>query len=107
MNMEVIRTVWVCQCYMLVHANGECCEEVHETWAELGEREVATMGLLTEEHACRIDVTSLGQKPGTEFVRGEEDCDCERREFSWSACEGCGNPDGGTRYGFTLWRELH
>lgn len=32
-----------------------------------------------------------------------EDCDCDRREFSWSPCEGCGSTLGGAREALTIW----
>ena len=32
-------------------------------------------------------------------------CGCDRIDFSWSACEGCGSTLGGERYVYTLWTE--
>ena len=28
---------------------------------------------------------------------------CETRDFSWSPCDGCGCPLGGTRHAYTWW----
>jgi hypothetical protein len=46
-----------------------------------------TMGMDREEHECG----------------GAEECDCEVRSFSMSACEGCGSDLGGERYAMTIW----
>lgn len=85
--------LWVCQCCMLVHANGECCDETHEKkpLSEIKPTDDLSMGLLTEDHA---DTCTPADR--------EEGCDCEKKEFSWDACDGCGSNDGGDRYGMTL-----
>lgn len=101
MNRDrILRTIWVCQCCMLSHANGECCaEDSHggdgmHPLSLIGAAESVTMGLLAEEH----------QDECTEEDR-EEGCECDRRTFSWSSCEGCGSALGGDRYALTLWDE--
>lgn len=97
--------IWVCQCCMLDHANGECCpDESHggdgiAPWAATDSvRFAATMGMLTEEHDEDCEVRIAGDHNAAE-------CGCERREFSGSQCEGCGSCLAGERFAFTLWRE--
>lgn len=104
-------TIWVCQSCMLHHANGECgsChmnmdDPYRETDAHdrepmglidqpMSGREMATMGMLREEHDCDTRWSDWR----------ERDCGCETRSFSWSSCEGCGSNLGGERHAFTVW----
>jgi len=93
-------TIWVCQCCMLSHANGECCpDDSHggdgiAPWATFDfTRFHAWMGLSREEHAEGCD------------PEGEWDCDCDRRSFSRSRCEGCGSWLAGYRHAFGVTRE--
>lgn len=96
---KVLGTIWVCQCCMLTHANGECCaDDQHggdgrEPLSLIGAGESVTLGMSAEEHADGC----------TEDVRNNHGCDCERREFSWSSCDGCGSVLGGDRFALTLW----
>jgi hypothetical protein len=84
---------------MLTDANGECCaDDSHggdgiEPWSDVNAQFEITMGLLAEEHheECQVRIT------GGWLV------DCERREFSWSSCDGCGSSLAGSRYAFALW----
>lgn len=96
-------TVWVCHCCAATHANGECCDgDIYrcdrEPWAEVDDRFHVTAGLTSEEHAPECEVALTGEWPV------DYECDCERREFSWSSCDGCGSGLGGSRYAHTLWR---
>ena len=88
----LIDVMWVCQCCMLCHANGECCDGGHdrEPLNRIEPGESVTMGLASEEHS--------------EYCTGDE-CDCERIEFSTYPCEGCGTSLHGDRYAFTLWQD--
>jgi len=101
MRDELIGTIWVCQCCMLDHANGECCADDQHggdgiaPWATLAADEHVTMGLLTDEHD-----EECPRRAGDR----EAECDCERREFSTSQCEGCGSWLAGDRYAFAAWR---
>jgi hypothetical protein len=96
-------TIWVCMCCMLTDANGECCaDDSHggdgiEPWSDVNAQFEITMGLLAEEHheECQVRIT------GGWLV--DYECDCERREFSWSSCDGCGSSLAGSRYAFALW----
>lgn len=89
--------IWVCVCCTLEYANGECCADHDDIapWSDLSDKYTVTMGLLTSEHDEECEV----------YVTGEHshECDCERREFTWSSCDGCGS-SGGERHAFTLWR---
>lgn len=98
----IICNMAVCQCCMLIHANGECCaDDSHGgddrvPWSEVDflAGYSVTMGLLTEEHSDGC----------TEADREADRCDCEGPWFSWSRCDGCGSALGGNRWAFTLWR---
>lgn len=99
-------TIWVCQCCMLSHANGECCaDDTHggdsiAPWADLDwQRFGVTMGLGAEDHAEDCEVRLTGEWP----VNYE--CDCDRIDFSRARCDGCGSYLHGERHAFSLWRE--
>lgn len=99
---QCLGLIWVCQCCMLVHANGECCadDEGHdkEPWALIeGKDHTVTMGLLAKEHHEECEVFKTGGYP----VNYE--CDCAENTFSTSQCEGCGTYMHGERHAFTLW----
>lgn len=90
--------LWVCQCCMLEHGNGECCaDDSHggdgvAPWSAFDfARFSVTMGLLRKYHegGCLAD----------------EDCDCERESFGRWPCSGCGSGLAGERFAFTMWRE--
>jgi len=95
----LIGTIWVCQCCMLSHANGECCTDDDHggdgipPWSSLERGYTMTMGLLDEEHECH---DNDGNRP--------DECDCERDTFSKSRCDGCGSWLAGERQAFALWR---
>ena len=99
----IVCDMWVCQCCMLSHANGECCADDEHggdgiaPWSEVNYLAgyTVTMGMLDEEHECHDD---NGTRP--------DECDCERREFSKSRCDGCGSWLHGSRYAFTLWQQV-
>lgn len=101
LRAEIIGTIDVCECCMLIHANGECGDhdehgEGYEPLSRIGFPEyTVTMGLLAEEHSEYC----------TEEDREADQCDCEGPSFSWQSCEGCGSHLGGNRYKLTLWRE--
>lgn len=91
-------TLWVCQCCMLDHANGECCpDDAHggdgvAPWSAIDfARFGVAMGLATEEHADGCDA--------------DEECECDRASFSRSRCDGCGSFLAGERHAFWLTRE--
>lgn len=68
-----------------------------EPWALLGPGQHAACGMANEEHdeSCHLGVQ--------DDETGE--CDCEVREFSTSACEGCGNYLHGTRHAMTVFQD--
>lgn len=94
-------TIWVCVCCMLVHANGECCDQEHgdvdypEPLSAIAPEDNITAGMFEHEHAA--DCLFNQQNP--EY----QECDCETTNFSWSFCEGCGSTLGGSRHAMTLW----
>lgn len=86
--------IWVCQCCMLTHANGECCaSDDHggdgcEPLSKITGPHRITMGA---EHGVYCDKTD------------DTDCDCDVDPYSTSQCEGCGSYLHGERHAFTLW----
>ncbi len=94
-------TIWLCQCCTMVLANGECCDD--DTHGGDGCEPLSkidteiTLGLMAEEHdeSCQVKITG-------EYSDNEE-CDCDRRSFSWSWCAGCNSKLGGERHAATLW----
>lgn len=105
LSERLIGTLWVCECCMFVHANGECGDHDHtagdeggygpEPLSRAGDMELS-LGIAYEEHA-------EGCPNGNEDTWGREDCDCETDTFSRSQCLTCGSWLGGTRYAMTAW----
>lgn len=100
---------WICE-HCFVHlVNGDCTDvlyaEPDSAKEQCGQNYTVplslfgdmrvTPGMLSEEHNSECPVYSEGST-GLE-------CDCETREFSWSACDGCGSSLGGARYAVTGW----
>lgn len=99
-------TLWVCQCCMLAEANGECCADNEHggdgiaPWSDVDFARFAVwMGLAYSEHEDGCVLRETGERPN------DYECDCERREFSSSRCEGCGSWLAGYRHAFGLTRE--
>lgn len=85
--------LWVCLSCMLEREHAEpqppCgCDSTHAPWVKLAPTDVA-LGLDWAEHAQPEKCESLCE------------CDCERRDFSWSSCDACGCPLGGERFAYT------
>lgn len=86
-------TIWVCQCCLFMHANGECCaDDDHggdgcEPLSEITGGFSVSLGMGRENHEC--------DDP-------DDDCDCETNTFSTSQCEGCGSWLHGERHAMTL-----
>lgn len=102
--MQNYGTIWVCQCCMLTHTNGECCSELyygqdpeHDPLSSIGSGFTVTMGMVFEEHS--EECLSSGA-----LDRGY-DCDCETITHSRSSCEGCGSWLHGERHAMTLWKD--
>jgi len=118
--MENYGTIWVCQCCMLSHANGECCDtaEAHTPGRDARGRfsggtvlgdgyplsrvrrpfHVA-MGMAYEEHAEDCETRIHNGAPDN------YECDCETNTYSTSQCEGCGSYLHGERHAMTLFKE--
>lgn len=95
-------TIWVCQCCMLAHANGECCASMqhggdgHEPLSAIEAPFTVAMGMTHDEHAedCQTRIEREW--------RGE--CDCETNTYSTSQCGGCGSYLHGERHAMTLFK---
>lgn len=99
----VVGAIWLCLDCMLLHANGEYDPDrpadlpeplsAIDPWSG----QSITLGLRAEDH----DPTCLV------FIQSDHnaaECDCERWEFSRSACTGCGDWHHGERHAATLWQ---
>lgn len=100
-------TQWACVCCTLVMANGECCDspdhggqegsgEGKEPLSAIPSGLNTTLGMSWEEHS-----DDCPNRNATHSALVE--CDCERQEFSWSSCDGCGSNLGGNRHAFVIW----
>lgn len=107
-NAEDYGTIWVCQCCMMSHANGECCpDDTHggdsvEPWSavDFADGYRVFMGLSWEEHS-----EECPKHPEHPERDADCDCDCEVDTYSTSQCDGCGSWLHGERHAFHLWRE--
>lgn len=97
-------TIWVCQCCMLNHANGECgCgayygEDPDHDPLSLVSNDRIAMGIPYEEHSDTCQVNIAG-----EWLNDMEECECETNTLSTSSCQGCGSWLHGERHAMTLW----
>lgn len=110
-------TIWVCQCCMLMHANGECCaNEQHrgdgsKPLSAITAPFTVAMGMGWEDHAdeCLTHVIrDLEERfPDVDWpdVPGDYECDCETNTNSTSQCEGCGSYLHGKRHAMTLFKD--
>lgn len=102
---ECYGTIWVCQCCMLAHANGECCDsEQHggdgiEPLSVIDDGFHVALGMACEEHAEECQVNTAGEWPD------DYECDCETNTFSQSQCDGCGSWVHGERHAMTLFKD--
>lgn len=92
MTVKIHSEIQVCECCLLVLANGECCAEYHEVeplsvWASDDTVHLAIGG----EHSDNCTMEDR-----------DEGCDCEDKGFSWSPCGGCDSGYGGDRYAVTV-----
>jgi hypothetical protein len=100
--MENYGTIWVCQCCMLAHANGECCaDDQHggdgcEPLSAIEAPFTVAMGMAYEEHAEDCETHIQNGAPDN------YECDCETNTYSTSQCEGCGSYLHGERHAMTL-----
>lgn len=88
-------TLWVCIDCMLTQANGECNPDPdREPLSLIDDGDEITLGMMFEEHADGCTIADRAP---------DYECDCERREFSQSSCDGCGSHLHGERHAMTLW----
>lgn len=86
--------IWVClDCMLAREGDGPTETPDCEPWSLIGDDVEITAGMVFEEHYCSDP--------------GEQECDCERIEFSWGTCQGCGSTLGGERYAYTYWVDRH
>lgn len=110
-------TIWVCQCCMLTHANGECCS-LDETGHSDGCEPLSAieapftvamgMGWADHEDDCLTHVIRdlEARFPDVDWpdVPGDYECECETNTFSTSQCEGCNSYLHGERHAMTLFK---
>lgn len=102
-------TIWVCQCCMLVHANGECCaDDDHggdgrQPLSAIAPEDGFAMGMGDEEH----DEGCLQRTLGWANLPSDYECDCEEHSFRTSSCDGCGSYLHGTRHAMTVFPGEH
>lgn len=99
MSTTSASTIWVCDCCLFAReGDGDGCDGnggcEGTPWSSIPDGYHVSCGLFAEEHSC-----------GWTGEPKDFDCDCERREFSWSACEGCGSNLGGSRHAYGLWQD--
>lgn len=100
LEYKTATTYWVCvDCYAVQTGTNEDWELQNirpdrEPLSRIPETATVTEGLLSEEH-------DEGCPNRPEWV-GDE-CYCERREFTWAPCDGCGSTLGGSREALTVW----
>lgn len=92
-------TVWVCvDCYETHHGVREAEEAPDcEPLALIPASAEVTAGLMAAEHADDCPNVTDGE------WTGDAECECERTEFSWARCDGCGSTLGGAREALTVW----
>ena len=81
---QYVGHISVCGCCMLMHANGECCDQPHGT----DDYPEPLSDLTADQH---ITVT---------LADGDEGY------FSWGRCGSCGSRLGGTRFDACLWESV-
>lgn len=102
MSNRISSTLWVCvDCYV-TEAYGAPSDDPdykpdREPLGLVDEAFELSSGMSREEHDEDC--------PNREEWLGE-DCGCERQEFSWSSCDGCGSTLGGSRYALTVWTPM-
>lgn len=100
-----LATLWACtDCYFAAvnddYNNIESAEHEQEVRAAIERVGDITPGLDYSQHADDCDVT----RDYLEGVASDcPECDCDQISFSWSPCEICLSPLGGSRHAFTLW----
>jgi hypothetical protein len=99
-------TVDLCQCCMVMLANGDGCQCGDDTrqhpaglMGNLVDEEI-TLGALAEEHDSKCPVNVYGSHSP---LPGEFECDCETDTFSGVPCDGCGTHLAGERRKATGW----
>ena len=90
-------TGWACVDCLILLANGDVpaemtADEITEWQSRIDASTDGfnvTLGMLRDSHEC---------------PEGTDECECETRTFSWSACDVCGSNLGGERHAVSFWR---
>lgn len=91
---------WACTDCLVLLANGEDPAdtmtqlEINDWHREIDRRNAGyeiTLGMLREDHSCQDENGNTASDNGDE-------CNCEVKTFSWSACHVCGSNLGGERH---------
>lgn len=109
--MQNYGTIWVCQCCMLTHANGECCSDLyygqdpdHDPLSSIGSGFTVAMGMAYSEHDEECG-NYFPEGADTTQASGNIECDCETNTYSTSPCQGCGSWLHGERHAMTLFKD--
>jgi hypothetical protein len=94
MARESAGVIWVCVDCLFAREGDGTENPDREPWNLFPATEVS-LGMLWEEHENPTECEKS-------FRTGGE-CDCERMDFSWHACDACGSTLGGERQAYTLW----
>lgn len=97
-DMRETYTYWVCEdCYMGSQGYADESDRTpdREHMSLVPETAEVTAGLWPHEDDCP-------NVENGEWI-GSTDCECERIEFTWSSCDGCGSHLGGSRNALTVW----
>ena len=92
-----LTTAWVCEDCLMAENGYETPNAECEPFGLATADEVWTAGLTWDEHE--------NDCPNRAAESWVDDCECERREFSWTACDACGSHLGGSRHAYTVWGE--
>jgi len=87
-------TLWVCVDCLFAREGELDTTPDCEPWGLLPGDDVS-LGITWSEHDCGRETTH--------DMDTECECDCERADFSWQSCDGCGSTLAAERQAYTLW----
>jgi hypothetical protein len=104
MAREDHATLWVCiDCYLDHHGlRDEDDPPRDDTLSLIDDGAEVSTGLVADEHEADCPVW-LGDPNRPDVPVAGAECECERRDFTWTACQGCGSTLGGSREALTVW----
>ncbi|GGK13120.1 hypothetical protein GCM10010124_02080 [Pilimelia terevasa] len=95
-----VARIAVCQCCMLIHANGECCDS-----DDHGGDGCEPLNLLEGQDIALGGEHEPGCPNGPDGPR-DTDCACEIDNHSTSSCDGCGSTLHGERHAMTVFEPM-